>query len=147
MLAEHLQEETTEVLQQLVRFNTVNPPGNERPAIEYLASYLQQAGLQTELLGAADERPNLVADLRGSGDGPTLCYLGHVDTVLADASEWAHDPWSGDVADGFLWGDYEGLTAMGNTFYGVFTGESIGRSMRQLDPIFFRESAEVKANK
>ena len=104
MLAEHLQEETTEVLQQLVRFNTVNPPGNERPAIEYLASYLQQAGLQTELLAAADERPNLVADLRGSGDGPTLCYLGHVDTVLADASEWAHDPWSGDVADGFLWG-------------------------------------------
>src|SRR2546421_2190173 len=104
MLAEHLQEETTEVLQQLVRFNTVNPPGNERPAIEYLASYLQQAGLQTELLAAADKRPNLVADLRGSGDGPTLCYLGHVDTVLADASEWTHDPWSGDVADGYLWG-------------------------------------------
>lgn len=35
---------------------------------------------------------------------PTLCYLGHVDTVLADASEWTHEPWSGEVADGFLWG-------------------------------------------
>jgi hypothetical protein len=43
---------------------------------------------------------------------------------------------------GFLWGDYEGLTAFGNTFYGVFTGESIGRSTRQLDPIFFKETAE-----
>jgi acetylornithine deacetylase/succinyl-diaminopimelate desuccinylase-like protein len=104
MLAEHLQTETTEVLQRLVRFNTVNPPGNERPAIEYLASYLAQAGIDTEVLAATEERANLVADLRGSEDGPTLCYLGHVDTVLADASAWAHDPWSGDVVDGFLWG-------------------------------------------
>ncbi len=42
---------------------------------------------------------------------------------------------------GFLWGDYEGLTAHGETFYGVFTGESIGRAKRQLDPIFFKETA------
>jgi acetylornithine deacetylase/succinyl-diaminopimelate desuccinylase-like protein len=104
MGAEDLERETTEVLQRLVRFNTVNPPGNERPAIEYLASYLEQAGLDTELLAATEERPNLVADLHGTDDGPTLCYLGHVDTVLADASEWLHDPWSGEVADGFLWG-------------------------------------------
>jgi acetylornithine deacetylase/succinyl-diaminopimelate desuccinylase-like protein len=45
-----------------------------------------------------------VARLPGRADGPTLCYLGHVDTVLADASEWTHDPWSGDLADGCLWG-------------------------------------------
>src|SRR5437660_7288632 len=99
-----LESETTEVLQCLVRFNTVNPPGNERPALEYLASYLEQVGFETELLGAVEDRPNLVADLRGSGDGPTLCYLGHVDTVLANPSEWTHDPWSGDVEDGFVWG-------------------------------------------
>ncbi len=100
-----LQSETTEVLQRLVRFNTVNPPGNERPAIEYLAGYCRSAGFETELLAAVDERPNLVATLPGRDpDGPTLLYLGHVDTVLADPSEWQHDPWSGDVADGFLWG-------------------------------------------
>jgi acetylornithine deacetylase/succinyl-diaminopimelate desuccinylase-like protein len=99
-----LQAETTEVLKRLVRFNTVNPPGNERPAIEYLAEYVRGAGFDVELLGAAEERPNLVATLEGSADGPSLCFLGHVDTVLADPSEWRHDPWSGDVADGFLWG-------------------------------------------
>src|SRR5947209_4715109 len=104
MTANDLQRATTEVLQRLVRFNTVNPPGNERPAIEYLARYLWDAGFETELLGATEERPNLIADLRGSGEGPTLCYIGHVDTVLADASEWSHDPWSGEVVDGFLWG-------------------------------------------
>ncbi len=99
-----LQAETTSVLQRLVRFNTVNPPGNERPAIEYLASYVEAAGFETQIVAADDERPNLVATVEGSEAGPTLCYLGHVDTVLADASEWTHDPWSGDVADGFLWG-------------------------------------------
>jgi acetylornithine deacetylase/succinyl-diaminopimelate desuccinylase-like protein len=104
MSSESLQGETTEVLQRLVRFNTVNPPGNERPAIEYLAQYLSEAGFETELLAAVQQRPNLVADLRGTDGGPTLCLLGHVDTVLADPSEWTHDPWSGELADGHLWG-------------------------------------------
>jgi acetylornithine deacetylase/succinyl-diaminopimelate desuccinylase-like protein len=99
-----LQAETTDLLKRLVRFNTVNPPGNERPAIEFLAEYLQEAGFEVELLGASEERPNLVATLNGADDGPALGFLGHVDTVLADPSEWSHDPWSGDVADGFLWG-------------------------------------------
>lgn len=45
-----------------------------------------------------------------------------------------------NAGPGFLWGDYEGLTASGNTFFGVFTGESIGRTTPQLDPIFFTES-------
>ena len=45
-----------------------------------------------------------MARLRGAGDGPTLCLLSHVDTVLADPAEWQRDPWSGDVVDGELWG-------------------------------------------
>jgi acetylornithine deacetylase/succinyl-diaminopimelate desuccinylase-like protein len=94
------------LLQDLIRFNTVNPPGAECAAQEHLAAHLRAAGFECELLGAEPERPNLVARLRGERDGPTLCYLGHVDTVLADPAEWssAHDPWSGDVADGYLWG-------------------------------------------
>ncbi len=111
MATNELERETTGVLQELVRFNTVNPPGNERAAIEFLAGYLNDAGFKTELLADDEDRPNLVADLTADTDltadkdgGPTLCYLGHVDTVLADPSEWAHDPWSGDVVDGFLWG-------------------------------------------
>ncbi len=100
----NLQDETIDVLRRLVRFNTVNPPGNEREAIEYLAAYASRAGFQVELLGATADRPNLVATLAGTADGPTLCLLGHVDTVLADPAEWRHDPWSGELADGFLWG-------------------------------------------
>jgi acetylornithine deacetylase/succinyl-diaminopimelate desuccinylase-like protein len=99
-----LQQETTHVLQRLIRFNTVNPPGNERDAQEYLAGYLESAGFEVELLGRTEARPNLVARLRGTADGLTLCLLSHVDTVLATPSEWQRDPWSGDVADGFVWG-------------------------------------------
>ncbi|MGA2011944.1 MAG: M20/M25/M40 family metallo-hydrolase, partial [Solirubrobacteraceae bacterium] len=62
------------------------------------------AGFETRILAAQADRPNLVATLDGEGDGPVLCLLGHVDTVLADPSEWRHDPWSGELADGFLWG-------------------------------------------
>jgi acetylornithine deacetylase/succinyl-diaminopimelate desuccinylase-like protein len=100
--------EATELLQKLIRFDTVNPPGNERAAQEYLSAYLTDAGFECELLGAEPERPNLVARLRapaGAPDGPTLCYLSHVDTVLANAEEWSgHGPWSGDLADGCIWG-------------------------------------------
>src|ERR671938_206500 len=99
-----LQAEAVDVLQRLIRYNTVNPPGNERAAQEYLAKYLRGAGFECELLGRTEERPNLVARLRGAGDGPTLCLLSHVDTVLATPEEWTHDPWSGDVADGCVWG-------------------------------------------
>jgi acetylornithine deacetylase/succinyl-diaminopimelate desuccinylase-like protein len=104
MTSDVLEQETTKVLQRLIRFNTVNPPGNEREAIEYLAEYLSDAGFETEILGATPERANLVATLHGKADGPALCFLGHVDTVLADPADWEHDPWSGDVADGYLWG-------------------------------------------
>jgi acetylornithine deacetylase/succinyl-diaminopimelate desuccinylase-like protein len=100
--------EAEELLATLLRFNTVNPPGNERPAQEFLAAHLGAAGLECELLGAERERPNLIARLRAAGRagaaGPTLCYLGHVDTVLAEPSEWTHDPWSGASVDGYLWG-------------------------------------------
>jgi acetylornithine deacetylase/succinyl-diaminopimelate desuccinylase-like protein len=114
-MAVDLERETTELLQHLVRANTVNPPGNERAAQEHLAALLREAGFEVELLGRTDERPNLVARLRGMAEGPTLCLLSHVDTVLADAQAWQRDPWSGEVVDGVLWGrgaqDMKGQTA------------------------------------
>ena len=60
-----LQEETADVLGNLIRFNTVNPPGQERACQEYLRDYLTDAGFECELDGVEDERPNLIARLRG----------------------------------------------------------------------------------
>ncbi|MFP5361780.1 MAG: M20/M25/M40 family metallo-hydrolase [Thermoleophilia bacterium] len=103
-MAADLQQDTTELLQRLIRCNTVNPPGNERVLQEALAADLLGAGFEVQLHGAEPERPNLVARLRGAADGPTLCLLSHVDTVLATTADWTHDPWSGDIAEGFVWG-------------------------------------------
>jgi acetylornithine deacetylase/succinyl-diaminopimelate desuccinylase-like protein len=99
-----LEQDATSLLQRLIRHNTVNPPGNERAAQEMLRAELEGAGFECELIGVKPERPNLIARLRGRADGPTLCLLGHVDTVLADASEWQVDPWSGELKDGAVWG-------------------------------------------
>src|SRR5215217_3014365 len=100
-----LQEEATDVLARLIRFDTVNPPGDERECQEWLMRYLEEAGAECELHCAEDAaRPNLVARLRGEQDGPVLGYLSHVDTVLADARDWSRDPWSGEVSDGKIWG-------------------------------------------
>jgi acetylornithine deacetylase/succinyl-diaminopimelate desuccinylase-like protein len=96
--------EAVELLGELIRINTVNPPGNEAPAQELLAARLTAAGFDCELLEAEQGRPNLIARLEGGSDGPTLCMLGHVDTVPADPSEWSFDPWAGDVVDGMVRG-------------------------------------------
>ena len=104
MVAGDLQLDATALLQRLIRCNTVNPPGNERVLQEGLAADLRAAGFEVDLVGAEPERPNLVARLRGAADGPVLCLLSHVDTVLATPEDWSHDPWSGDLADGLVWG-------------------------------------------
>lgn len=92
--------EAVELLGELIRIDTSNPPGREAAAQELLATRLTEAGFACEMLAAELDRPNLVATLAGEAEGPTLCLLGHVDTVPADRSEWSFDPWAGDVVDG-----------------------------------------------
>ena len=89
---EDLERRTTELLQRLIQFDTVNPPGNEQAAQEWLKGLLEDAGFECELLSAVEGRPNLVARLTGGSDGPVLGYMGHVDTVLADPDDWSVDP-------------------------------------------------------
>ena len=98
-----LREEVTALLQELLRLDTVNPPGNETRAAEVLRAYLARNGAECELLARTPDRANVVARLPG-GDGPSLLLLAHTDTVLADTAEWSRDPWSGDLVDGELWG-------------------------------------------
>src|SRR5713226_10016243 len=99
-----LREEVTSLLQQLIRLNTVNPPGNETAAAELLRAYLEPFGVECELYARVPERASLVARIRGTGDGPTLLFLSHTDVVLADAGEWSVPPFSGEVRDGEVWG-------------------------------------------
>jgi acetylornithine deacetylase/succinyl-diaminopimelate desuccinylase-like protein len=96
--------EVTQLLQELIRLNTVNPPGSETQAAELLRDYLADNGVESELYAKVPERANLVARIPGRGDGPSLLLLSHTDTVVADPAEWQADPWSGELRDGEIWG-------------------------------------------
>ncbi len=99
-----LREEATELLQELIKVETVNPPGNETRAAELLREYLGDHGVESELYAKVPERANLVARIHGRGTGPRLVLLSHTDTVLADPAEWELDPWSGELREGQVWG-------------------------------------------
>jgi acetylornithine deacetylase/succinyl-diaminopimelate desuccinylase-like protein len=96
-------DEVTALLQALLRLDTVNPPGNETQAAHLLRDYLAENGIEAELYARVPDRANLVARIEG-GDGPSLAFLCHTDTVLAHPGEWDRDPWSGDLVDGEVWG-------------------------------------------
>ena len=99
-----IRDEVTELLQELIRVDTTNPPGNETAAAELLRAYLEESGAQVELYARVPERANLVARIPGRGEGPTLLFLSHTDVVLADAAEWSADPFGGELRDGEVWG-------------------------------------------
>jgi acetylornithine deacetylase/succinyl-diaminopimelate desuccinylase-like protein len=99
-----LRDEVTELLQELIRLDTVNPPGNETQAAELLRDYLAGHGVESELYARTPERANLVARLPGKGGGQSLLLLSHTDTVVAHAGDWEVDPWSGEVRGSEVWG-------------------------------------------
>lgn len=104
------------LLQDLIRFDTTNPPGNEARCIAYVDHLLTEAGFRTALYGQSAERPNLIARLPGRGDAPPLLLHGHVDVVSAANQKWTHPPFEGVVTDGCVWGrgalDMKGGVAM-----------------------------------
>jgi acetylornithine deacetylase/succinyl-diaminopimelate desuccinylase-like protein len=105
MAALSVRDEVTRLLQELIRVDTVNPPGNETAAAELLRAYLGPFGIDSRLYARVPERANLVARLPGRDPGaPRLLFLTHTDTVLAEPDEWSVPPWSGELRDGEVWG-------------------------------------------
>jgi acetylornithine deacetylase/succinyl-diaminopimelate desuccinylase-like protein len=105
-----------ELLRDLLRFDTTNPPGRERDCVEHVRGLLSVAGVESELYARDPERTNLVARLPGSGDGSPLLLYGHVDVVPTAGQQWTHPPFGAEVVDGMVWGrgalDMKGGVAM-----------------------------------
>ncbi len=112
---ERLYERPAELLQRLLRFDTSNPPGNERECIDWIADQLQALGCEVRIVAREPERPNLIARLPGVGRSAPLLLQGHVDVVPA-RGDWSHPPFAGELADGYVWGrgalDMKGGVAM-----------------------------------
>jgi acetylornithine deacetylase/succinyl-diaminopimelate desuccinylase-like protein len=109
-------ERPLELLQNLIRFDTTNPPGNEAMCIGYINDVLTGAGFETKIMGRDEARPNLVTRLVGQGQAPPLLMYGHVDVVTTQGQIWTHPPFEGRIADGCIWGrgtlDMKGAVAM-----------------------------------
>lgn len=99
-----VRDEVTRHLQQLIRFDTVNPPGNETPAAEYLAGIARAAGIEAQVVESAPGRGNFVARIRGTGTGRPLLLMAHNDVVSVEPEKWTYDPFGGEVVDGQVWG-------------------------------------------
>lgn len=106
----------SELLQNLIRFNTTNPPGHELACVQYINDLLQAAGVETTILAKDEKRPNLIARLPGNGTAPPLLMQGHVDVVTTANQTWQQEPFGGELIDGMIWGrgalDMKGGVAM-----------------------------------
>jgi len=96
--------DVVELLRELIRYDTTNPPGNETACIEHVRGLLHNAGIDSRVLARAENRPNLVARIEGRGETPPLLLYGHVDVVTTAGQQWTHPPFGAEVADGMVWG-------------------------------------------
>ena len=121
-------EETVRHLVRLIQAETINPPGNELPAIMIVKDILEGAGFPLagfKIVESAPNRVNLIARIKGDGSERPFLMSGHVDVVPVEREHWSHDPFAGDVVDGAVWGrgalDMKGDLAMYlQVFLGLF---------------------------
>ena len=98
-----LQDEAVEWLQEYIRINTINPPGNETAGAEFFAEIFEAEGIEYEMAESAPGRGNIWARLEG-GDEPGIVLIHHIDVVPADERFWTVDPLSGELRDGYIYG-------------------------------------------
>ena len=99
-----VEAETMEHFQSVLRFDTSDPPGNERPAAEYLKQVLDREGIATKVFELEPNRLNVVARLKGSGKKRPLLLMGHTDTVNVDPAKWTFPPFSATRDGGYVYG-------------------------------------------
>ena len=111
-----LDTETLQHFQALVRMDTSDPPGNERPAADYLKRVLENEGIPVQILEKQPGRPNVVARLKGNGRKRPLLIMSHMDVVNVDPAKWTHAPFGAERDGGYVYGrgttdDKDNLTA------------------------------------
>ena len=109
--------ELVELLRSLIRIKSVNPPGDEILVARHLEQVLAAEGIASAVVEPFPGRGSIVARVYGDGTGgDPLLLLSHLDVVPAEPAGWTHDPFGGDLADGYVWGrgamDMKSMVAM-----------------------------------
>lgn len=108
-----LAKEATALLQEYIRVDTTNPPGNERRAADFFKRLFDREGIPCEVLDMGGNRANVVAHLASTGKKRPLVLLNHLDVVPVDAARWTVPPFAGEIRDGYVYG--RGATDMKGT--------------------------------
>ena len=95
--------QSLDILRDLIRIDTQNPPGNEAPAVEYIEALCRESGLDFETRTYDGNRSNILVRLAPDRDD-RLIILGHLDVVKADPASWDHEPFAADIDGGYLYG-------------------------------------------
>ncbi len=93
-----------DLTRELVRFRTINPPGDELPCAQYLGGLLESGGFRVAYHPLGDNRASLVASIGGADGKLPLCLSGHTDVVPLGAQPWSVDPFAADMMDGKIYG-------------------------------------------
>ena len=99
-----LDEETLRHYLAIIRMDTTDPPGGEKPVVDYLKQVLEAEGIAVQTFALEPHRPNLVARIKGSGKQRPLLLMGHSDTVNVDPKKWTHPPFGGVREGGYIYG-------------------------------------------
>jgi acetylornithine deacetylase/succinyl-diaminopimelate desuccinylase-like protein len=99
-----IESEALKHFQAIVRMDTTDPPGGEKPVADYLKQVLEAEGIPVQVFSKEAHRPNIVARIKGSGKQRPLLLMGHTDTVNVDPKKWTHPPFSAARADGYIYG-------------------------------------------
>jgi acetylornithine deacetylase/succinyl-diaminopimelate desuccinylase-like protein len=98
------QDMAVDLMQQYLRVNTSNPPGNEIEAARFFKKIFDQHGIENEIFEYKPGRANIIARLKGNGSKRPIILLSHTDVVTAEPSAWQVDPFSGVIKNGSIWG-------------------------------------------
>jgi acetylornithine deacetylase/succinyl-diaminopimelate desuccinylase-like protein len=101
---ETIEQEAVSLLNEYLRVDTTNPPGNEIKAAQFFKDIFDREGIEAQIIEAAPGRGNIYARLKGDGSKKAIVLMNHMDVVPADRRYWSVDPFGGVVKDGYVWG-------------------------------------------
>ncbi len=101
---DHLLDQAIHHLQEYLRIDTVNPPGNEIEGVKFFKKIFDAEAIPCRIFEPSPSRGNLLATLKGNGKKKPVLLLSHIDVVPVEKERWSVDPFAGVIRDGYLYG-------------------------------------------
>ncbi|HUQ20333.1 MAG TPA: M20/M25/M40 family metallo-hydrolase [Gemmatimonadaceae bacterium] len=144
-----IESETVEILQRLIRFKSVNPPGDELPVAQYIDDLFKSEGIESRILIPSDNRGIVIARIRGDASARPIMLLAHTDVVSVEADKWSCDPFEGVIREGYVYGrgaiDDKGMLAANIMTMLLLRREAVATGQTLSRDVVFLATADEEA--